>query len=306
MAVLSLLSMLMAVVTPMAERPATAATRTWTGLVDCYGNLTNTGLTLKAGDQVQVTINTGLCYFYPGRPSNRTPGEGLTSRIGARDFTYGAPVTATAPVDGGLVFFFGDSLYSDNSGYGYTVTVTVTSASVEKCRGFTTTSRYLRVTVADLYRGAPIPAGARNYLDRIVIADGLAYMQLKGSWCYKDNRVTWKDIRPVQAALSGAGISGLVFSVERKDTGAVSLENYGSGASRYRISQTKSVVYLEVPVAVNLTIPGTDVGITIPAGARRPIYTMVMDTLLTGAGNVSCAATDAAPCTAERTSEYTR
>lgn len=128
LAILGMMSVFAVVMAPGAAQPATAATRTWTGGVDCYGNLTNTGLTLNIGDKVQVSA-TGLCYFYPGRPSNRTPGEGLHSRIGTREFTYGAPVTATAPVAGGLAFYFGDSDYSDNSGYGYTVTVTITSAT---------------------------------------------------------------------------------------------------------------------------------------------------------------------------------
>ncbi|MFC0003796.1 CARDB domain-containing protein [Micromonospora siamensis] len=114
--------------TPPAGEPAAAATRTWTGLVDCFGNVKSTGLTVNKGESVQVTA-TGLCYFYPGRPSNHTPGEGLHSRIDEQDFTYGAPTTGTAPITGVLGFYFGDSLYTDNSGYGYTVTVTITSAT---------------------------------------------------------------------------------------------------------------------------------------------------------------------------------
>lgn len=126
LAILGMLSVF-AVVTGGAP-PAAAQTRTWTGLVDCYGTVKSTGLTLNAGDTVQVRA-TGLCYFYAGRPSNRTPGEGLHSRVGSRDFTYGAPTSGTAPVAGGLTFYFGDSGYGDNFGDGYTVTVTVTSAA---------------------------------------------------------------------------------------------------------------------------------------------------------------------------------
>ncbi|RKN44499.1 hypothetical protein [Micromonospora endolithica] len=301
LAILSLLSALVVVVTPAASRPAAAATRTWTGHVDCYGNLTNTGINLRAGDRVQVTSATGLCYFYPGRPSNRMPGEGLNSRIGASEFTHGAPVTATAPMDGTLFFYFGDSQYQDNSGNGYTVTVTVLSG--ERCKNFTTTSEYLKLSIGDLFRGVPMPSHIRQFADRSLLSRPLAYMQLKGSWCYQNNRVTWRSIRPVQSALTGDGLTGLVLSVQSTATGSIVEEQY-NGATRYRIGPTKAVVYLEVPVAVNLTIDG--VGFTLPAGARRPIYTMVMDTLLTGFGDVSCAATASAPCKVQASAEYTR
>ncbi|WP_091086719.1 hypothetical protein [Micromonospora nigra] len=134
-------TLVVAVALPAAKpAAANAITRTWTGVVDCFGNVKSTGLKVYKNEKVSVSAS-GLCYFYSGRPSNRTPGEGLHSRIGTTDFTYGAPVAKTATTWGTLAFFFGDSLYSDNSGYGYTVTVTITSPTSHNCGGSTNLSR---------------------------------------------------------------------------------------------------------------------------------------------------------------------
>lgn len=149
LAVLGILSTLIVAVALPAAKPAAAnaTVRTWTGVVDCFGNVKSTGLKVYKNEKVSISA-TGLCYFYNGRPSNYTPGEGLHSRIGTTDFTYGAPVAKTASTWGTLSFFFGDSLYSDNSGSGYTVKVTITSPTSHNCGGPTNLTRAQAMSLA--------------------------------------------------------------------------------------------------------------------------------------------------------------
>ena len=148
LAVLGLLfTLILAVALPAKPAAANAPVRTWTGVVDCFGNVKSTGLTVYKGEKVAVSA-TGLCYYYPGRASNQTPGEGLLSRTGTADFTYGAPVSQLVKTRGPLSFVFLDSLYSDNSGSGYTVKVTITSPTTYNCGGSTSLTRAQAMSIA--------------------------------------------------------------------------------------------------------------------------------------------------------------
>ena len=174
-----------------------------------------------------------------------------------------------------------------------------TEEGVQACRNFTSTMRYTTVTVRDLRdAGIPLPTIAIRFLDRTLLTRPLAYAQLKGSWCFQNNRVTSYSVRPLEVDRTSYG-SSMFFEVEPVATGRVSVENYGNNATRYRISQSTARIYLRNPININFTIPRTNVGFTVPPG-RYLIYTMRMDTLLTGAGNVSCAATNNAPCRVQK------
>ncbi|MEM8532515.1 MAG: hypothetical protein AAGF95_16850 [Chloroflexota bacterium] len=169
------------------------------------------------------------------------------------------------------------------------------AASTQACKGFTNTMTYGQITVRQIMdAGIPIPDAAKNFLDQIVITEPVAYAQLKGSWCFDNMRVTSYDVRPLEAYPTGYG-TGLFFKVTPVATGAVYWEEYGNGATRYRIAQSRADVYLNNPAEITLKIPATDIGIKIPPG-QYLMYTMRTDTLLTGFGNATCAGTNFAPC----------
>ncbi|MEM8530992.1 MAG: hypothetical protein AAGF95_09125 [Chloroflexota bacterium] len=283
------------------------------------GTPTGTRLNLRAGDKLDVTISGEACFA--GTVGNCgidvVPAGfvlfGSTSRSDAVEVGRGDGASATiyAPKAGMVYVMMYDSLYSDNDG-GYTFTISVNGGPGDKdddkedCKRFTSTMRYGQITVRDFINrsasGFIIPDVARQFLDRVVISDDLAYAQLKGKWCFANNRVTsyQLDPTPLNAQLTGSGPAGIVFSVEPVAVGGIIEETYGPNgqSTRYRITQTKVNVFFDNPAEINLTIPGTDIGIKIPTG-QRLIYQMIMDTSLNGQGTAECAATEQAPCTVE-------
>jgi hypothetical protein len=173
-------------------------------------------------------------------------------------------------------------------------------ANLVGCRNFTTTIRYTMVTLQDLKTaGISIPQELIQFLSTRVSVPN-AYAQVKGNWCFGGgvslNQVRSYNIRPIETSMTGSGLAGLTGAIRPISTGAVYVENYGNGATRYRIAQSKATISLTNPVEVELTVLGSK--IKIPPGTRD-IHTLRADTLLTGEGNASCAGTANGPCTVE-------
>lgn len=236
----------------------------------------------------QVTVQVSSCptrYAWLG-----VYGAGATNeQYGS--WTYcRASWTFTAPATAGTYQVRGFSDNSDGNWFDDQFGSANFRVTDPRCRAFTSTIRWANVRVGDLIDARiPVPDAARDYANRI-IARGGAYAQLKGSWCWDGGRVTSRSIRPLESALAGQGPAGVVFSVRSIATGRIEEERY-NGATRYRISQSTARVFLSTPGRVTLTVPGTRIGIEIPAGTSRAIFDMRMDTLLTGSGNAECAPT---------------
>jgi hypothetical protein len=172
------------------------------------------------------------------------------------------------------------------------------------CRIFTSSAAYIPANIGtDLPNFVPAEIAAQI---QSALQGSVAYMQLKGTWCFRggiaSNRVITYKGRGLQTTLSGGGALGFLFKMKPVTTGSLSVEDYGSGtgsyqASRYRISQTKAAVYIYAPVDLTLPVPGTDQVFKVAAGTEWKVYDLVMDTLLTGEGNASCAGTQFGPCT---------
>ena len=261
------------------------------------------GLSISPGNIVRpgelVTITTSGCQgqsqSWLGLYTSGAPNTAYSSWI----WCPNAPWTFSAPTTPGIyqVRALGDQ--SDGDWFDDVFGTVTFEVRPEGCQDFTATMRYGNITVRDFVNARiPIPDEARQFLDRAVITQDVAYAQLKGNWCFENNQVTSHSIRPLQASITGSGPTGLFFSVQPVATGQIILESYGEGATRYRISQSTARVSFNNPAEVTLTIPGTEIGIKIPPG-ERAIYDMRMDTLLTGQGNADCAATAQAPCTVE-------
>ena len=161
-----------------------------------------------------------------------------------------------------------------------------------ECSRFTSTGRWGNLTVRDLLDGGlGIPEASEEYLDRtlnlnnVSLSPYLAYVQLKGTWCYKDGRVFSEEAQ-VQSFPTSEG--GLLFDMGDTYAGQFRPQEMQYGQRDYLNESTKTDVWLVSPVKVNLTIPGTDIGIEIPAGTRIKVATIVLITRLSGHGNARC------------------
>jgi hypothetical protein len=239
----------------------------------------------------QVTVQVGACP--PGNSWLGVYAQGATNQQYGTWIWCTPTWTFTAPTTPGHYEVRGLGNNADGDWYNEQFATVPFRVTGQLCRDFTSTVRWSQVTVGDLINsGVPVPDAARDYLDRPLF-QGAAYAQLKGNWCYENQQVVSNTIRPLESALTGPGPLGIILSVQSVATGSIAVENYGNGATRYRVAQSTARVFLSVPAQVNLTIPGTEIGIQIPAGTNVALYDMRMDTLLTGAGNAECAATPA-------------
>ncbi len=171
------------------------------------------------------------------------------------------------------------------------------------CRDFTTTARYVPLYLNSVTYGAVLlPQTLLTQFNN----NPLAYFQLKGNWCYYggtnyDQVVKYQNLR-LETAITGGGLSGLVFKIRPGTIGSVITEPYGGTATRYKITGTTAIVSVFSPVEATLSytppagVNGPSGTVTVPANTTVDLYTLRTDTLLSGQGNGSCAGTRVGPC----------
>jgi hypothetical protein len=254
------------------------------------------------GDSPQITAsscpepNSWVYVYHEDAPSNN-----LYALAGGRCIA-GNPLSSSR-----MTFLLGEHeirLLGRNGKVYERLTYTVRPPILRGCRDVTSQATY---TPGNLAVTLPswLPLALRQQIANSMRSGG-AYMQLKGNWCFNDgpnkNRVISRSIQPLQAAITGNGFNGLFFKIKPVATGAVSLiptSNVGdvNKHTNYRISQSKAEVYLYAPFALSLPVPGTSGQVVnIPAGTQWKVYDLVLDTVLSGQGNASCAGTQYGPC----------
>jgi hypothetical protein len=176
---------------------------------------------------------------------------------------------------------------------------TVTAPSSRLCRSFTTTTRFNPITARIMLNsGLPIPSAAYAYLD-VPITPVPAYIQVKGQWCYgggnNKDQVISNSIQNVQgqATMSATNLQITLENLAKDNT---ITEYYSATATRYRIPQARGSLIFTSPAKVSFMIPGTSIGLEMPAGTRLNLGQVRTDTLLTGVGNASCATTGGQAC----------
>ncbi|MEM8530496.1 MAG: hypothetical protein AAGF95_06625 [Chloroflexota bacterium] len=259
--------------------------------VSAAGLSISPGTVVEAGQEITITV-TGGCTesrswlgLYDIDASNR--------EYGPWTWCPDAPWTLSAPTTPGRyqVRALGDNSDGDwfDDLFG---TVTFDVISPKECQTFTSTGRWGNLTVGNLLdAGIPIPDEARDFLDQTLrlnqtsLTGYLAFVQLYGDWCYQNGQVS--DLANTRVVANPTGVGDFLFETGNVFAGSFRQQDLG-GQTDYVNDGTRADVFLVSPAKVTLTVPGTEIGIEIPAGTRVKVATVFLTTRLTGQGNTDC------------------
>lgn len=160
------------------------------------------------------------------------------------------------------------------------------------CKAFTSTARWGGLTTGDLLElaipipGAVIPDMAKDPRYRnIPLTNDLAYLQLRGEWCYHDGNVVSIKHTSIRARPTAVATYFIIFTNTR--AGQYRQQRL-QGQTDYLNETTTTQVYLHFPAGGKFVIPGTAIEIEFPPGTSYPIAYLDLTTRLTGRGNALC------------------